>query len=496
MAQRCLLSIKNISKRYPGVQALKDVSLDIYEGEIHALVGENGAGKSTLIKVISGAILPDSGSLCFNDIHYTEMTPRLSSSLGIHMIYQEFNLIPNLSVAENMYIGEEFVKGGIIDQRTLLRKAKEVLDRMKLDIDPSREITALSVAYMQMVEIAKAISRNVRLLIMDEPTAPLSNTEVATLFNLVRRLKQEGVTVIYITHRLQELFEISDRLTVMRDGSIVKTLETSGASTSELIRLMVGREASAEFPKRNSSPRERVMLEVRDFSGNGVRHASFQVREGEILGLAGLVGAGRTELVRMIFGADPPESGVLLINGKEVTIKNPRHAVKMGMGLVPEDRKQHGAILGFPILWNVTLPILKDLSMGLLQNTAKEKDCAENQQKRLNIKTPTLSQEVMNLSGGNQQKVVLAKWLASGCRILILDEPTRGVDVGAKYEIYTIMNDLADHGIAIVMISSEMDELLGLADRITVLCEGTQTGSLNHEDFSREKVLQLASGAM
>jgi ribose transport system ATP-binding protein len=282
----------------------------------------------------------------------------------------------------------------------------------------------------------------------------------------------------------------------MRDGSIVKTMETSEASTNELIRLMVGREASAEFPERTSSPRERVPLEVRDFCGNGVRHVSFQVREGEILGLAGLVGAGRTELVRMIFGADPLESGVLLIDGKEVTIKNPRHAVKMGMGFVPEDRKQHGAILGFPIVWNVTLPMLKDLSMGLTQNTTKEKDCTEKQQKRLNIKTPTLSQEVKNLSGGNQQKVVLAKWLASGCRILILDEPTRGVDVGAKYEIYTIMNDLAGHGIAIVMISSEMDELLGLADRITVLCEGVQTGSLDRKDFSREKVLHLASGAM
>jgi ribose transport system ATP-binding protein len=496
MTRRCLVSIKNISKRYPGVQALKDVSLDIYEGEIHALVGENGAGKSTLIKVISGAITPDSGFLYFDDVQYAEMTPQLSVSLGIHMIYQEFNLIPNLSVAENMYIGEKFVRGGIIDQRTLLQKAKEVLARMKLNIDPSKDITDLSVAYMQMVEIAKAISRNVRLLIMDEPTAPLSNTEVETLFDLVRRLKQEGVTVIYITHRLQELFEISDRLTVMRDGSIVKTLETRDAATDELIRLMVGREASAEFPKRNFSPREKVLLEARDLCGNGVRHVSFQVREGEILGLAGLVGAGRTELVRMIFGADPMESGVLLIDGKEVTIKNPWQAVKMGMGFVPEDRKQHGAILGFPVLWNVTLPILKELSMGFLQNAIKEKICAEDQQKRLNIKTPSLSQEVKNLSGGNQQKVVLAKWLASGCRILILDEPTRGVDVGAKYEIYTIMNDLASHGIGIIMISSEMDELLGLADRITVLCEGTQTGSLDSGEFSREKVLQLASGAM
>jgi ribose transport system ATP-binding protein len=494
MSRPCLLSLKNISKGYPGVQALKNVSLDVYKGEVLALVGENGAGKSTLIKIISGAIEPDGGVLVFNDIQYTAMTPHLSTSLKIQMIYQEFNLIPSLSVAENMFIGEEFRKAGLIDRKTLVRKAREILDKMRLAIDPNRLVTDLSVAQMQLVEIAKAISRDVKLLIMDEPTAALSNTEVDILFALVRSLKAQGVTMIYISHRLPELFEISDRVTVMRDGQVVATLETRQASSQELIRLMVGREASAEFPGRHCAPRERVLFEARNISGNGVHNISFQVREGEIVGIAGLVGAGRTELVRMIFGADPMDGGTILIDGQEVRIKNPQGAVKRGMGFVPEDRKQHGAILEFSILWNITLTILQSLSAGLLQSKEKERSCASEQKDALNIKTPNLLQEVKNLSGGNQQKVVLAKMLASNCKILILDEPTRGVDVGAKLEIYHIMNDLAAKGIAIIMISSEMDELLGMADRMIVLCEGRHTGSLDRQDFSRERVLQFASG--
>jgi ribose transport system ATP-binding protein len=491
---RVLLAIKNISKSYPGVKALKGIDLDIYEGEIHALVGENGAGKSTLIKVISGAIEPDEGALVFDGLEYRRMTPFLSASLGIQMIYQEFNLIPNLSVAENIFMGERFVKWGILDRRTLLQKAKEILNRIRLDIDPDVDITSLSVAHMQLVEIGKAISKNVKLLIMDEPTAPLTNDEVEILFDLIRELKKQGVTVIYITHRLQELFEISDRVTVMRDGVLIKTMNTGDASGNELIKLMVGRETSAEFPPCVSRPKEEVMLEARNVSGNGVRNISFKVYKGEIFGIGGLVGAGRTELVRMLFGADPMEEGSLLIDGKKVSIKNPRQAVGMGIGFVPEDRKLHGTILSFPIQWNVTLTVLKKLCTGFLRNQNREKECAENQRKILNIKTPNLLQEVKNLSGGNQQKVVLAKWLAGNCKILVFDEPTRGIDVGAKLEIYNIMNDLASRGIAIVMISSEMDELLGMADRITVLCEGDQIGDLDRADFSREKVLQLASG--
>jgi ABC-type sugar transport system ATPase subunit len=317
---------------------------------------------------------------------------------------------------------------------------------------------------------------------------------VETLFSLVRSLKDQGVTVIYISHRLPEIFQISDRVTVMRDGNMVATLETADANSAELIRLMVGREASSEFPQRDFAPKEKIRFEARDVSGNGVRNISFHVREGEILGLAGLVGAGRTELVRMLFGADPLEGGALLIDGKEVRITSPKRAVELGIGFVPEDRKQHGAILEFPIQWNVTLTILKSLSQGLLQSQKKENLCADKQREALDIKTPNLFQQVKNLSGGNQQKVVLAKWLAGDCTILILDEPTRGVDVGAKMEIYTIMNDLARRGIAIIMISSEMDELLGMADRLTVLCEGRQTGNLKKPEFSRERVLQLASG--
>jgi ribose transport system ATP-binding protein len=492
--KRLVLSLKDISKNYPGVQALKMVGLDICEGEVHALVGENGAGKSTLIKIISGAIQPDNGYFIFDNREYREMTPSLSMRLGIQVIYQEFNLVPNLSVAENIFMGEQFVKSGIIDRKTLRNRTQLILDRIKLKINPDIDITELSVAYMQMVEIAKAVSRDVKLLIMDEPTAPLTNDEVETLFNLIRDLKSQGITIIYITHRLQELFEISDRLTVMRDGSIVTSMETKDATREKLISLMVGREAAEEFPARMVKSLEKTALEVRNLKGNGIRGVSFAVKEGEILGIAGLVGSGRTELVRMIFGADPKEDGLMLLGGREVKIRSPAHAVKFGMGFVPEDRKQHGAILSFPIQWNVTLAVLKDLCNGVLRNNDKEKDCTENQKNILNIKTPNLLQEVSNLSGGNQQKVVLAKWLACDCKVLILDEPTRGIDVGAKLEIYNIMNKLAAKGIAVVMISSEMDELLGMADRIVVLCEGNQMGVLDRNDFSREKILQLASG--
>jgi ribose transport system ATP-binding protein len=496
MSQRCILSMRNISKSYPGIQALKDINLNIQEGEIHALVGENGAGKSTLIKIISGAIRADRGEIIFNDRQYTEMTPRFSADLGIHVIYQEFNLIPNLSVAENIFLGEKFSKGIFIDRKLLLVKTQEILDRMKLSIDPEMDVNDLTVAYMQMVEIAKAISRNVKLLIMDEPTAPLTNSEVETLFQLTRKLKAQGVTIIYISHRLQELFEIADRLTVMRDGAILSTMPISEATRELLIKLMVGRDAAAEFPSRSFTPatKETPALEIRNFTGNGVQKVSLAVSKGEILGIAGLVGAGRTELVRMIFGVDPPDSGSIFIDGQKVTIKSPRQAVKLGMALVLEDRKRHGVILEFPIIWNVTLAILQQLSNGLLRDQKQEVRCAENQKKSLNIKTPSLFQEVKNLSGGNQQKVVLAKWLASNCKILILDEPTRGVDVGAKWELYNIMNNLVSKGIAIIMISSEMEELLGMADRITVLCEGKQMGTIDRREFSREKILQLASG--
>jgi ribose transport system ATP-binding protein len=493
MDQRCILSMRNISKHYPGVQALKEVNLDIREGEVHALIGENGAGKSTLIKIISGAVWADRGEIVFNGEGYTEMTPRLSADLGIHVIYQEFNLIPNLSVAENIFLGEKFVKGIFINRKLLLDKAQAILDRMKLSIDPNMDINDLTVAYMQMVEIAKAVSRNVKLLIMDEPTAPLSNAEVEMLFQLVRNLKAQGVTIIYISHRLQELFEISDRLTVMRDGAVVVTMATSEATREYLIKLMVGRDAAAEFPTRTFTAGTPA-LEIRDLTGNGVQNISLAVNKGEILGIAGLVGAGRTELVRMIFGADLPDSGSIFINAREASIKSPRQAVKLGMALVSEDRKRHGAILEFPVIWNITLAILRELSNGLLRDQKQEESCAENQKRMLNIKTPSLFQEVKNLSGGNQQKVVLAKWLASKCKILILDEPTRGIDVGAKWELYNIMNDLAARGIAIIMISSEMEELLGMADRITVLCEGKQTGMLDRRDFSRERILQMASG--
>lgn len=493
MSDHCILSIKNLSKYYPGVQALDDVSIDFYEGEVHALIGENGAGKSTLIKMISGAAKPDGGVITFHGKNYEEMSPHLSKALGIEVIYQEFNLIPTLSVAENVFMGDEIKVNGMIDRKTLIEKTKSIFQSMKTNIDPMALVEDLPIAYMQLVEIAKSISRQVKVLIMDEPTAPLSNSEVEILFQLVRELKNKGVTIIYISHRLPELFEISDRLTVMRDGKKIITLNTAETTKKELIKYMVGREITETCPRREFKPGE-VILEVKNITGNGVKDIFFKVRKGEIFGLGGLVGAGRTELVRLLFGADKLENGEIWLEERKVRIQDPRQAVKLGFGLVPEDRKQHGAIQELSIRWNITLPILQKLSRLGVINRKKEDDCVTKHKDVLEIKTPSVDQAVKNLSGGNQQKVVLSKWMASQSKILIFDEPTRGVDVGAKQEIYKFMNNLARQGIAIIMISSEMEELLGMSDRILVLCEGRVMGELQKEEFSQENVLSLASG--
>ncbi|MGI6069224.1 MAG: sugar ABC transporter ATP-binding protein [Blautia sp.] len=487
------LELQHITKLYPGVKALDDVSVEFKKGEVHALVGENGAGKSTLIKILAGAALPNAGTILVDGKTYDKMTPKLAKELGIEVIYQEFNLMPTLSVAENIFCGSFIGNGVTIQMKKMEDKARELLNSMNINISPKTLVKDLSVAYMQIVEIAKAISKNAEILVMDEPTAPLTNTEVEILFHVVGELKKKGVTVIYISHRLNEIFQIADRITVLRDGKKIATHQVGEVSRRKLIYEMVGREVTETFPARNV-PIGETMLELRHVTGNGVRDISFEVHKGEILGLAGLVGAGRTETVRMLFGADSKESGEFVLEGADISPKSPKEAVEQGILLIPEDRKRQGVILNLPIYMNITLPILPKISRFTVINKKKEKALVEQKRQSLQIKTPTIMQLAGHLSGGNQQKVVLAKWLACQGKVLIFDEPTRGIDVGAKQEIYHLMNALCEEGMAIIMISSEMDEVIGMSDRIVVLSEGVQTAIIEKEHFSQETILHHASG--
>lgn len=488
-----ILEVRNITKTYPGVVALNDVSIAIQKGEIHAIIGENGAGKSTLIKIITGAIEQDKGSIEFEGTSYEKMSPALSREIGIEAIYQEFNLAPTVSVAENIYIGYKVNDGVVINYKKLYQEAEKVLSHFTVKIDPKMLVKDLTVAYMQLVEIAKAIARNAKLIIMDEPTAPLTEDEVENLFVIIRQLKSEGVSIIYISHRLDELFAVSDRVTVMRDGAVVSTQNTKEFTKDELIYHMVGRELRDTYPTREVTYGETI-LEVKNISGNGVRPISFSVRKGEVLGFAGLVGAGRTELARLIFGADRKDSGEIYVDGKKVSINHPKDSLKYGISLVSEDRKEQGVFLKMSIATNITVTILEKLSNWIVIDKKREIECVNEYKDALNIKTPSIEQLVGNLSGGNQQKVALSKWLASKSKLLILDEPTRGIDVGAKQEIYQLINKLASEGLGIIVISSEMEEILGMADRIMVLAEGKLAGELNKEEFSQMLVLKYASG--
>ena len=487
-----ILEVKNITKYYPGVVALDNVSFAIEEGTVHALVGENGAGKSTLIKVITGAITPDEGEVVYKGNHYKALNPMLSSEIGIEAIYQEFNLAPELSVEENIYMGSKVNSGVFIDRKKLTSNTMEILKSLDANINPTTKIKDLTVAYMQLVEISKALARNVKLLIMDEPTAPLTDNEVEILFQLVRNLKKKGVTVIYISHRMDEIFELSDRITVMRDGQVVKTVETGNITKNQLIFDMVGRELKETYPIRNVKYGEKI-LEVKDLAGPSNDETSFSVRAGEIVGLAGLVGAGRTDIARLIIGADRKFSGEIYVNGKKTEINSPKDAIENGIAYVSEDRKNEGVLLKMPIRWNITFPILKKLSRGLFVDRKKEINCDNKYKDALRIKTPSINQLVGNLSGGNQQKVAVAKWLASESKILILDEPTRGIDVGAKQEIYELINNLTQEGLGILMISSEMEEIMGMSDRMLVMSEGKVVGELQKEDFSQDQILKYAS---
>lgn len=490
-----ILSVKNLRKTYPGVVALDDVSLDFKKGEVHALVGENGAGKSTLVKILSGAVVPDVGEFSINGDTFNKISPKESKDHGIELIYQELNLVSALSVAENVFLGNFDGNGITVDFRSMRQKAADLFNKLQVNIDPKTIVSDLTVSLMQLVEIAKSLVNDSRVLIMDEPTAPLTVHEIEVLFKLIKKLKASGVTIIYISHRLSEVFEISDRLTVMRDGKIIATKNTKDTTRDELIKLMVGRELSETFVEREKNIGEKI-FEVKNLSNKNVNNISFSVKRGEILGLAGLMGAGRTELVRALFGADRYDEGEIIIDGKKAKINgSPKNAVDVGIGLVPEDRKEQGVLIELSVRDNITLPILKKISKSCVINRRKEEAILNKYKGRLEIKTPSYDQIVRNLSGGNQQKVALSKWLASDCKVLLLDEPTRGIDVGAKQEIYRLINELAEEGLAIVLITSDMEEMLGLADRIIVIHEGDYMGSIESDaNFTQEYVLDMASG--
>ena len=489
-----ILELKHITKLYPGVVALNDVSLEVRRGEILALVGENGAGKSTLIKTCSGAITPTQGEIVINGKSFTGMTPQTSEQNGIGVIYQEFNLVGDLSVAENIFLGRAIRKGMVIDLKAMERESKKILDSLNIKINPKTLVKTLSVGYQQMVEIAKAVSQNAKLLIMDEPSAPLTSAEVEAMFAIVDKLKAGGVSIIYISHRLDEIFRLADRITILRDGQYVTTLNTDETNKDELVKYMVGRQLTEVYPKRvEICVKDEVIFEAVNVSGNGDKNISFKIHRGEVLGLGGLVGAGRTEFAELMFGMRPKTAGKFIFKGKEISPKTPKDAIELGIGLVPEDRKKEGALLGMSIRCNINMPIYQRISKGTVINEKKEEEIAQTYRKEISIKTPTLDQLVKNLSGGNQQKVILAKWLAADSELLIFDEPTRGIDVGAKQEIYTLINHLVEQGKTVLMISSEMEELMGMSDRILILAEGNMTGELNKSEFNQERIMQLAS---
>lgn len=488
------LSIQNITKTYPGVIALNDVSIDFRRGEVHALVGENGAGKSTLMKVISGVTNPDSGRFMVNGATYRQISPAQSQQCGIQIVHQELNMVPTLSVTENIFLGSYLGNGITVNFAKMRAETKSLFDSLGItNLDPDSIVEDLTVAQMQLVEIVKAIRKKVDILILDEPTSPLTMRETEILFNIIASLKRRNVTIIYISHRMNEIYQIADRVTVLRDGQKIVTCSMADITRAELIKTMVGRELTETYPVRSGKLGETV-LEVRNLAGNGLRDINLQVRKGEILGLAGLVGAGRTELVRLIYGADEVEGGEIRIEGKPVRIASPEKAVAQGIGLLPEDRKRQGVLLELSIRENIILPSLRSISRGTVINKRKEDDIIDGQVGDLRIKTPSMNQLVRNLSGGNQQKVVVSKWLASSARVLIFDEPTRGIDVGAKHEIYMLMNRLTENGMCIIMVSSEMEELMGMSDRIVVLREGVIAGELSdRSEFTQERIMQLAS---
>lgn len=497
MANTQILHMKGIHKQFPGVKALTDIDLTLERGDVLALMGENGAGKSTLIKILSGAYQAEEGEIIFEGQPVKITNPQIAIDMGINVIYQELNNSDVLSIAENIYMGNLKTKaGGLIDYQSISRDTRALLTRVGLEKhDPFTLVGSLSIAEKQMVEIAKALSKNTKVLVLDEPTAALNDEEIAILFGLIRQLSAEGTAIIYISHRLDEVFEISNRVMIMRDGCHVRTMLTKDTSKSELIALMVGREIQNIYPLRENGHVGETVLEVKALSSTYVKDISFRVRRGEILGLFGLMGAGRTETVETIFGDRKLTAGEIYIEGKRVDISTPKQAKALGIGYIPSDRKAEGLFLHHSVAANISVNVLPQiLGRGGLLDFAKERRLTDRWIKRLRIKTPSAQTAAESLSGGNQQKIVVAKWLADQPKVLILNEPTRGIDVGAKLEIYNLMNELSRQGISFIMVSSELPEVMAMSDRIVVLHEGRKKGELERKDFSQERLLSIAIG--
>ncbi len=490
-----ILSMNDIDKSFPGVHALDHVHFDVNRGEVHALMGENGAGKSTLMKVLTGIYTKDSGTIIYEGKEVEFHNAREAQDAGVVIVHQELNMVGHLTVAQNIFIGREFKRGIKIDDKKMNEEAKKLFDRLNIDIDPTATMSELTVGKQQMCEIAKAISHEAKVIVFDEPSAALTEAEIQELFKIIRDLREQQLGIVYISHRMDEIKVITDRVTVMRDGGYVGTLITKDCTKDDIINMMVGR-VIYEEPKTKSlvAPDAPVVLKVENLNaGKMVQNVSFELRKGEILGFSGLMGAGRTETARAIFGADPKESGDIYINGKKVEINSPEDAVKNGIGYLSEDRKRFGIVVQKTIAENSTLASLDRYMKGIFIDKKKENEITQKYVESLDTKTPSIDQLVVNLSGGNQQKVVIAKWLVRDCEILIFDEPTRGIDVGAKNEIYKLMNKLASEGKSIIMISSEMTEILRMSDRIIVMCEGKVTGEIGIEEVSQEKIMTMAT---
>jgi ribose transport system ATP-binding protein len=492
-----LVLMEGIEKSFPGVHALIQCRFELRVGEVHALVGENGAGKSTLMKVLAGVYAKDAGRISYKGNEVSIPNPRAALDMGISMIHQELNLMPHLTVAQNIFIGREPRTGArfVLDEKAINEQTRRLFEMMRLKLDPREKVANLTVAKQQMVEIAKALSFNSAVLIMDEPTAALTDTEIEELFRIIRELRAKGVGVVHISHRLEELKQISDRITVMRDGHYVDTVRTQDVGIDRIISMMVGRVIYEATPELPEVPSQEVALSVRNLNrGHAIKDVSFDLKKGEILGFAGLVGAGRTEVARAIFGADPVDSGEIYVQGKKVHIRNPGDAVRHSIAYLSEDRKRYGLALKMDVEANIVLATFKKF-LGFLGwvNGARTRAMARQYVDALSIRTPGLQQKVMNLSGGNQQKVVIGKWLTADTNVMIFDEPTRGIDVGAKSEIYRLLNDLAQQGKAIIMISSELPEILRMSHRVIVMCEGRITGELNIADATQEKIMTYAT---
>ena len=490
-----ILTMKGIDKSFPGVHALDHVDLEVRKGEVHALMGEMGAGKSTLMKVLTGIYSKDEGTITFEGKEVELTNPREAQDAGIVIVHQELNMLGHLTVAQNIFIGREFMKGKFIDDKKMNEEARKLFDQLGIDIDPTETMSRLTVGKQQMCEIAKAISHDAKVIIFDEPSAALTEAEIEELFKIIRDLRERQLGIVYISHRMDEIKVITDRVTVMRDGGYVGTLITKDCTKEDIINMMVGR-VIYEDPKTESQVAKDapVVLKVEHLNaGRMVQDVSFELRKGEILGFSGLMGAGRTETMRALFGADPKQSGDIYINGEKVDIRTPRDAVSHGIGYLSEDRKRFGIIVDKTVAENSTMATLDEYMKGLFIDKKKENEVAQKYVDILKTKTPGVDQLVVNLSGGNQQKVVIAKWLVRNCDILIFDEPTRGIDVGAKSEIYHLMNELVAEGKSIIMVSSEMTEILRMSDRIVVMCEGRKTGELGIEEATQERIMHAAT---